>query len=335
MLRFTPYLFALIASISAITAAPVPLMPPKVTGILVLDNCDEKFRGKKAYQDNLTFFDTAGKQIFRATGFNNCESFGCSHLIATDPIRKNLWVLELVAHRIRRFDYFGKETLCIEGVNGSAIAVDLESGNVWAVVDWAMLKDKTVVFDDKGKEVASYDIAGCDIVYDRKAKAFWIAGKKLTKLSASKGKVFFSVDVSKWCSSSVDVDHKSGAAWVAVREHSQVVGSINQLLKFDADGEPLATIGLGEKMPFRVSVNPRNGSAWVAHLSKSVERFSAEGKSEAEFPMEALAVQVDPVGNDVWVATPDDVRRLTPKGEVIGRFKHASKTSQAWIAALE
>lgn len=70
-------------------------------------------------------------------------------------------------------------------------------------------------------------------------------------------------------------------------------------------------------------------------MGKSVERFSAEGKSEAEFPMEALAVQVDPSGNDVWVVTPDDVRRLTPKGEVLGRFKHASKTSQAWIAALE
>ena len=92
---------------------------------------------------------------------------------------------------------------------------------------------------------------------------------------------------------------------------------------------------MGDKTPFRVSVDSRNGSVWVANMRKSVERFSAEGKSEAEFPVEAIAVQVDPSGNDVWVVTSEDVRRLTPKGEVLGRFQHASKTTQAWIAALE
>ena len=335
MLRLTPYFLALLASISAITAAPVPNMPPRVTGILVLDNCDEQYRGKEAYEDNLTFLDSTGKQRFRVSGFNNCESIGSSHVIAPDPSRKCIWVLELVATRLRRFDYSGKETLSIEGVKGSAIAVDPETGNVWALVGPRIGKGKTVVYDDKGKEVASYDVPGWDIVYDRKAKAFWIADGKLTKVSAAKGDVLFSVDVSTWCASSVDVDPKSGAAWVAVRENQKGDGSSNQLLKFDAAGKPLATIGLGEKVPFRVSVDSRNGSVWVANLSKSVERFSAEGKSEAEFPVEALAVQVDPSGNDVWVVTPDDVRRLTPKGEVLGRFKHASKTSQAWIAALE
>lgn len=335
MIRFTPFFLALIASISAITAAPVPLMPPKVTGILVLDNCDEQFRGKEAYEDNLTFLDSTGKQRFRVSGFNNCESIGCSRMIATDPIRRSVWVIENVAHRIRRFDYAGKEMLTIADVHGSAIAVDPETGNVWAVVGRQIGRSKTVVYDDKGKEVASYDVSGWDIVYDRKAKAFWLAEKKLTKVSATNGNVLFSVDVSTWCASSVDVDHMSGAAWVAVREYEKGDGSRNELLKFDAAGKPLATIGLGEKVPFRVSVNPKNGSVWVAHMGKSVERFSAEGKSEAEFPMEALAVQVDPSGNDVWVVTPDDIRRLTPKGEVFVRFKHASKTSQAWIAALE
>ena len=335
MLRLTPYFLALFASISAITAAPVPNMPPKVSGILVLDNCDAIFRGKEAYRDNLTFLNTAGKQFFRVTGFNNAESIGCSRMIATDPIRRSVWVIENVAHRIRRFDYSGKETLCIEGVNGSAIAVDIETGNVWAVVGRQIGKTKTVVYDDKGKEVASYDVPGWDIVYDRKAKAFWIADNKLTKISAANGNVLFAVDISTWCASSVDLDHKSGAAWVAVREYEKGDGSRNELLKFDAEGKPLATIGMGEKVPFRVSVDSRNGSIWVANMGKSIERFSAEGKSEAEFPVEALAVQVDPSGNDVWVVTPDDIRRLTPKGEVLGRFKHASKTSQAWIAALE
>src|SRR5262249_42776360 len=154
--------------------------------ILVLDDCDEQYRGKDAYEDNLTLLDFTGKQRFRLSGFNNCQSIGSSRMIATDPARKAIWVLENVAHRIRRFDLAGKETLTIAGVHGSAIAVDPETGNVWALVgEGGIGSGKTVVFDDQGGEVASHAISGWDIVYDPKSKAFWIAEKKLTKISAA------------------------------------------------------------------------------------------------------------------------------------------------------
>lgn len=257
-------------------------------------------------------------------------------MVAADPARKCIWVIENVAHRIRRFDLAGKEMLTIPGVHGSAIAVDRETGNVWALAgEGAIGKGKTVVYDDKGKEVASYDISGWDVAYDRKAKAFWIAERKLTKITAAKGDLVCSVDVSTWCASSVDVDPRSGAAWVAVREHPDVAGSSNRLLKFDPDGKESAAIDPGQKSPFRVSVDPKDGSLWVAHLRKSVERFSSDGKSEAEHPVEALAVQVDPTGGNAWVVTPTEVQKMTPKGEVTKRVSHAGKTSQAWIASLE
>lgn len=335
MRSFIPF-FALVGlSLSALTAAPVPVMPPNQTGILVLDNCDEQYRGKEEYKDNLTFLDTAGKQLFRLSGFNNCESIGCSRMIASDPIRKCIWVLENVAHRVRRFDYSGKETLTIADVHGSAIAIDPETGNVWALVGPQIGKGQTVVYDDKGKQLASYNVTGWDIVYDRKAKAFWIAERKLTKVSAAKGEVLFAVDVSTWCASSLDVDPRNGDAWVAVREYQKGDGSRNQLLKFDAAGKELVTINFGPKTPFRVSVDSKDGSVWLAHYRKSVERLSSDGKSQAEYPVEALAVQVDPAGSDVWVVTPEDVQRLSPKGDVLKRALHAGKTSRAWIAALE
>ncbi|HEY7158406.1 MAG TPA: hypothetical protein VH575_30960 [Gemmataceae bacterium] len=138
-----------------------------------------------------------------------------------------------------------------------------------------------------------------------------------------------------WCASSVDLDPKSGAAWVAVREHPQVAGSSNRLLKFDANGKELAAIDPGQKGPFRVSVDPKDGSVWVAHFMKSVERFSAKGKSQAEYPVAALAVQVDSAGGDAWVATPTEVQKRNPKGDVTKEVSHAGKTSQAWIASLE
>jgi hypothetical protein len=39
--------------------------------------------------------------------------------------------------------------------------------------------------------------------------------------------------------------------------------SSNRLLKFDADGKELVAIDLGED-PFRVSVDPKDGSVWCA-----------------------------------------------------------------------
>jgi DNA-binding beta-propeller fold protein YncE len=317
-------------------AAPVPDRGTKPLGILVLDNCDELYQGKAEYKDNLTLIDPAGKQIFRTSGFNNCESIGSSRMIAADRQRKCIWVIENVAHRIRRFDLAGKEALTIDGVHGSAVAVDPETGNVWALANEGQIgKGRTVVFDERGKEVASHNIAGWDIAYDRKAKAFWIAEKHLTKITAATGKVVFSAEISSWCASSVDVDPRSGAAWVAVRKHSQVDGSSNRLLKFGADGQQLAAIDLGQNAPFRVSVDPDDGSVWVAHMRRSVERFSADGRSEAEFPVTALAVQVAPRGGAVWVVTPTEVQRMSRKGDVTQRVSHAGKTSQAWIASLE
>jgi hypothetical protein len=294
------------------------------------------YDGKVEYKDNLTLLDTAGKQSFRMTGFNNCESIGSSRMIAVDPARKRIWVIENVAHRIRQFDLAGKEALTIPEVNGSAIAVDSETGNIWVLAgEGSIGTGKTIVYDDKGKAVASYDISGWDIAYDPKAMAFWIAERKLTKITAGTGEVVFSVDVSNWCASSVDVDLSTGTAWVAVREHSQVTGSSNQLLKFDANGNVVAAIDLGQKAPFRVSADSKDGSVWVAHLRKSIERFSADGKSDAEYPVTALAVQVDPADHHVWVVTPTDVQKISPRGVVSTRLAHAVETSQAWIASLE
>ena len=121
-------------------AAPAPKESAKPNGILVLDN-----------KDNLTLLDPTGKQTFRVSGFNNCESIGSSRMIAADRARKCIWVIENVAHRIRRFDLAGKETLTIPGVHGSAVAVDPETGHVWALAGEGQIgKGKTVVYDAKG-----------------------------------------------------------------------------------------------------------------------------------------------------------------------------------------
>ena len=122
---------------------------------------------------------------------------------------------------------------------------------------------------------------------------------------------------------------------MAVRNHPQVGGSTNRLLKFDAKGKELLAIELGQKAPFRVSVDPTDGKRWVAHFRKSVERFSAEGKSQAEHAIAALALQVDQAGGNVWVVTETGIQKISAKGEVTRQLNHVGKTSQAWIVFLQ
>ena len=145
MLRFLVLFLLAVSGLSIRSHVSGPEEPVKPTGILVLDNCDDQYQGKEVYKDNLTFLDQTGKQKFRVSGFNNCESIGSSQMVAADPARKCIWVIENVAHRIRRFDLAGKETLTIPGVNGSAISVDPETGNVWALAGEAIGKGRTVV----------------------------------------------------------------------------------------------------------------------------------------------------------------------------------------------
>lgn len=320
----------------AVRSAPVPKDTPRKTAILVLDDCDEQYDKKEKYEDNLTLIGADGKQRFRVSGFNNCQSIGSSHMIATDPKRKCIWAIENVAQRIRRFDYEGKVTLVIEGACGSAVAIDPDTGNLWATVSrGGRGKAKTVVFDDQGQELGSYDVSGWDIVYDPKAKAFWVAEAALTKIDPVKKQILFTIPITDWCSSSLDVDPKSGCAWVAVREYPGNKKTANCLLKFDPEGKEVAAVELDRKSPFRVSVDPHSGAVWVAKLNDSVERFSPEGKSELQVKVEAISLQADPSGDGVWVTTPTEVQKRNVKGEVVEKVKHARQTWQAWMAALE
>src|SRR5262249_8317145 len=97
----------------------------------------------------------------------------------------------------------------------------------------------------------------------------------------------------------------------------------------------VAAIDLGRNNPFRVSVDPKDGSVWVAQFRKSIDRFSRSGKREADYAVAALAVQADPQGGDVWVVTQSEILKMNRKGEMTMRATHAGTTSQAWIASLE
>ncbi|HVK18698.1 MAG TPA: hypothetical protein VM533_17330 [Fimbriiglobus sp.] len=313
-----------------VPAAPVPKGRPPSAGVFVLDNCDPDYKGKAAYEDNLSAIDPSGKLVFRTPGLNQCESIGSNRLVANDPIRGRVWALEIVGHRVHQYDRTGKDLLTVKDMQASAAAVDPDTGNLWVLTTKGTIYgERTVVLDGRGKQVAAYDAKGYDIAYDKKCKAFWVASKTLTKVSAVDGTILTTQPVAAWCASSVDVHPVTGQVWVAVRDHPDVVNSRNQIVQCDNEGTLLRTIELGDADPFRVSVDSATGTAWVTILRKSVRRYSADGVLEAEYKLPALAAEAIPGG--VWVVTPEETVRLSGDGKTEVRVKHRSTTSQAWI----
>ncbi|WP_395752645.1 hypothetical protein [Prosthecobacter sp.] len=305
-------------------------------GILVLDDCDKKYEGKDKYEDHLTFVSAAGTQGFRVTGINVCESVGSHHLIAADSQRRCVWVSENVGGCIKRYDLDGKVTATIAAKGCGAIAVHPESGHVWAIVSETgdFTKSRTVVFDEKGTEIMTYAASGVDIVFSGRENAFWVVGRQLYKIFATDSFVDLSQHVTAWCGVSVDVDPQSGAVWIAAREHPNVEGSKNQLLKFDREGRQLAAVSTGVLGPFCLSVNPQDGSVWMVNFRRSLEHFSPEGKTLLQCPVPALAVQADRSGG-VWAVTAKEILKLSAKGETLAKTPLAGETSQAWLGILE
>lgn len=311
------------------SAAPAPAS--KNGSILVLDNCDPDFKGKAAYEDNLSSISSAGKLLFRVSGLNNCESIGSNHMIASDAKRGWVWICENVGHCIHKYDRAGKELLVLNDIQCHALAVDPDNGDLWVLTEKGKIYgDKTVVFDAQGNQKTVYNVSGFDIAYDRKSKSFWIAGRNLAKVQQSE--VVIHKQITTWCASSLAVHPTTGMVWVAVRRHEQVPNSRNELLGFDNDGDLRKTIALDDAMPFHVSIDGRDGAVWLTLWNHSVQRYTAEGKLEAEHELKAKAAESDARSGGVWVVTAEETVLLNRKGEDLFRVKHKGETSQAWIA---
>jgi hypothetical protein len=322
---------ALLARPHEAHSAPVPDKGVKPGGVLVLDDCDPEYQGKANYADNLSFYDSAGKLVARVTGLNGCEEIGSPHKIAIDASRKCVWLVENVGHRLLKYDLKGKQLLAVKDVSASALAVDPATGNVWVLRSSGRIgAGSTEVRDGKGRLLAQYTFYGWDIAYDAKGKSFWLAEQDLLKVSLAGEVVVRKRGVAAWCSSSLAVNQKTGAVWVATRRYSRGNG-VNALLGFDNAGKQLHDIRLEAGAPFRVAVDSTSGKVWVAIFRGPVLGFTAQGKAEGEHKVKALTADVEPGTGNVWVVTGTEVLKLDKKSKVLARARHAGKTTQAWI----
>ena len=303
-----------------------------VGGFLVLDDCDPELKPREQPGDRLTLVDENGAKKFRVTGFDVCQDISNAHRMASDPARGCFWVLENDTKRIRRVDYAGVVTQSIKTEKtGSAIAVDPETGNIWTLLSDSPFRGKTVVYSPAGEKLAMLDHFGTDIVYDRRAKAFWIAGPSLTRISADMKRTNGPYDLRAWTVTSLDVDVNDGTVWVATRDLVEKTPQ-NQILHVDVDGEQLHRINVGADHMKKVSVDARDGSVWVVHNRQSVDHYSRAGKLLVKHPLDGvLTAEVDDRTGELWVVTRNDTGRLDAHGKLVSPLRHPTFTSDAWI----
>ena len=320
----------LAAGAVSVRAADDP--PSAATGsLLILDDSDEEFGGKAAYEDGLTQIRADGGAGFRVTGLNTCQTVGSNHQVTVDQAREWVWMSETVANRVRKLDRKGKELLALEDVPAGALAVDAATGNLWALLSGGTIySGSVVVLDPKGNALARHAAAGFDIAHDAKDGAFWVCGKSLTKIDAKSGKFLVELPVAEWCAISVACDADHGRVWVAVRQHPDVKGSVNELLCFDRAGAELLRIPLGEDAPFKVCVDGKSGDAWVCVFGTAMLRYAPSGELKLRHAVLAITADLDPATGDLWVVTREEVLRLNGKAEVLKKVMLARRTEQAW-----
>src|SRR5256885_15923809 len=105
------------------------------------------------------------------------------HLLCGDAQRRQLYVVESTAQKLRKYDAKGHFIWEKSDLKAHAAALDPQSGNLWVLTSDELVFGKAlVVVDPNGQKLHEYEIAGYDIVYSPHDKCFWVVGQNLVKV---------------------------------------------------------------------------------------------------------------------------------------------------------
>jgi len=307
--------------------------------VVVLDDCDEDDAEDRPHQDTLRILQESGNQgnvrTVSLKEFYTCQAIGAIHCVAIDAARGRIYLCELAGRRVTAIDVRGRKLWQVNKIAAFVLAIDPRTGNLWCTLGGSLVVGETVVLDTTGREVMRFPVRGTDIAYDPQADGFWLVGSEITKLSRE-GKVLFNKPLEGWACVSVAANPRDGSVWIVERKHLDVASSVNRLWHLDANGAPIKTWELGDKIIFGVACDPRTGMAWVSNLRTELLRFTADGKELPPLPVKAVAVAVSPTSGQVWVTTEADVIRLNNDGlpAFSSPWGAGAMSGQSWLAAF-
>ena len=300
--------------------------------VVALDNCDPVFRGSGPFGDAVRFLRGNGQERFVLDGLNNCETFGANHGIVLDPERHRVYVREMVGGRLLCLDATGRRLFEVPELGADAVAIDPETGHVWCVIGHDLHRGSTEVLDVDGSRLATYAVHGCDICFSPFDEAFWVVGHEVTKIDRE-GEIALRMPRRGWARVAVSPDPRDGAVWIAERDHPDVPGSKNRVLRLSASGQVLLEIDLGSQDPFAVACDPATGTAWVVSRRDSILRIDPSGRRLEPLPIPAACVAIGAETGHIWAATQTEALRLESDGSVVARYAFPRLSSQSWIAA--
>jgi len=299
--------------------------------VWVIDNSYKPYDDGKNL-DTLVKLSAAGEALLKISHFNVCQTVGGSKLIAVDRKTGDCWVCNL--SKLTRVCKDGKEITEIDYSDlENGVAIDEANGSVVVLLSEGTIYGTGVLrFDPEDGRVIQIveGVGGCSLDINPKDRTIWIVGKNIYKLNPEGETLFSLEDVIGWCAVDVSVDPNDSAAWVVEREHSQVLGSQNRLIKVSESGERLKVIDM-QSSPSSVSVDAKDGAVWVS--SKQILKFDRDGNLLKALENSGFCIRVDAKDSSCWVAGRSGVFKYSASGDLLASNTDFSD-DQKWIAVI-
>ncbi len=233
--------------------------------------------------------------------------------VAVNPVSGIVWIAVSAGHTVFRYDPAANSFTKTPDIKApTRISINAADGTAWI----AGLDGVRKVSAD-GKSIlaqvippdgpANVDIGRFDVAVNSKDGSCWIADGKgpIGRYDANGNQVATAAPMQE-PKGGMSVDYKSNV-WIADTQH-------NTLVRISPDGTELVKID-DIPSPVSPSVNPKDGSVWVASNNNMLINLSPTGTKVKEFSagMAIVAVTYSPADGEIWVA---DLLGQSFQGEV-------------------
>jgi hypothetical protein len=336
--------------------AEPPVSTTESPHILVLDNYDSDYK-VPPFTDSVLSLDSEGKVINEISGLNICQNIGGNRAISVSQDGQFFVVCENVADWISAYNISTGNLLW--SLQGKYRAAVVSQGIVYALTSDDTIYGNGIQAIDRGGTIIkqSTEINGFDMVIDPNGSFLWVVGDDIKKCDMNL-RVVKVIKPIKWSVVSVDIS-ANGSIWVAEREHTDVTGSQNRLIKINQQGTIIRDIPLKDISPLCVRVDRSNGNAWVTgiryreykklsfrrwsprwerawkYLGSRTRKYSPQGKLLLELKRGGKSIDIDASDGSVWI-TDEDTPRLyhySSKGKKLGTSDNLSRDHK-WITIL-
>jgi hypothetical protein len=334
-------------------------------GVLVLEDSDSDFR-TPPFEDEVIMFGPNGKAIRKVTGLNICETVGACRSLSVARDGRFLTVCENVGQKLAAYELkTGERLWSMQGEFNSATVAP--NNMVYALTSHGTIYgEQTLMIDQTGQVVRQAAVRGFDLVMDADRNVLWLVGKNVKKCDLELN-ILMETNLIGWCAVSVDLD-RDGAVWVAERQHPNVTGSTDRILRISPTGKVLKTVELAFS-PLCLRVDRSDGGVWVTgvvsqpslrqrlleHIEKRTghvptgrwlrdlltrprvwsrtDRYDRNGALQCEIEEGGFSLDIDPADGSLWIGGRQRVYHYSRQGAALGRSRGASP-SQKYVAVV-